>query len=425
MALSGQLTHAALVPLTSSVTVKLSWNAVPETNIQGYRLYVGTASNQYSRLYETGKSLSFAVGELVSGQTYYFAVKAVDSKGLEGERSDELIVPVSSRPNAAFDTFSGNIDEMLAVSAPGVLANDTDMDSSTLYAVLYTAPANGTVVLNLNGGFVYTPKPGFAGKDSFVYQVSDGVFTSNTAIAEIVVREPVVELLVNGGFESNYLGWSALGNQNVEVSVAPYRASGGSRLVSFNGLNRISNGVLSQSFATVPGRIHTVAFDAAALAYNTNSQKLLVTVTGNANLLSQTITIVGNGTGIIQWTTRSYTFVADSTSTTLRFTDTSATTGSIDLLLDNTSVTGPPKTTTIPTLAEGSGTPSLSGKPGAINVGMAVVNPGLYVLERSEDLANWVAVGSTQVTQPGRISFVDSKNAGSTVTKVFYRIGFR
>ncbi len=417
--------QAAPVPLASTLTLSFAWNPVPETNIQGYRLYVGTTTNQYSRFYDTGNSVSFAVGELVSGQTYYFAVKAVSSSGIEGERSAELIVPVTSKPSAVFDSYSGLTDEALTVSATGVLANDTDMDSKQLYATLFSGPANGSVVLALDGGFVYTPRPGFVGKDSFVYRATDGVYTSDPAIVEIVVKQLTVQLLVNGSFESGYQGWSATGNQHVQVSGSPYVASAGSRLVTFNDVNLLSNGVLSQSFATVPGQTYTLSFDSAVLAWNFDSQSLLIDVTGNTRLLSQTITTVGKGTGQTQWTPRTYSFVADSTLTTLAFKDTSNSTISIDLLLDNASVTGPPKPNTIPTLAETSSTPSLAGRPGAINVGMEVVNPGLYVLERSEDLANWEAIGSTQVTQPGRITFLDSKPAGVAVTKVFYRIGFR
>lgn len=425
IALNGQVAQAALVPLASTMSLTLAWNPVPETNIRGYRLYVGTASNQYSQFYETGNTVSLTVGDLVSGQTYYFAVKAVATNGAEGEASVELIVPVSSNPKAMIDTFSSNIDENLTVSAPGILSNDTDMDSTRLYAALVSSPANGTVVLNPDGGFNYTPNTGFTGKDSFVYQATDGVYFSDTAVVEIVVKEPIVELLVNGSFESNYLGWSAAGNQNIAVSASPYKSSHGTKLVSFNGLNLPSNGVLSQAFATVPGKLHTVSFDSAVLAFNYNSQKLLVTITGQTNLLSQTVTIAGNGTGIIQWTKRSYSFLADSTLTTLTFKDTSASSTSIDLLLDNTSVTGPPKSVTIPTLAESPGTPSLTGRPGAVTVGMTVVNSGLYILERSEDLARWEVIGSAQVTEPGLISFVDSKKPAGPAPKVFYRIGFR
>ena len=414
---------AVPVPLATTLKLTLAWSPVPESNIQGYRLYVGNASNQYTRTYEVGSSLSFPVDGLVSGQTYYFAVKAIGNTGLIGASSDELIVPVSSTPNAAIDNFTANSNEVLSIASPGVLANDSDMDSSKLYAVLLSSPANGAVALGLDGGFVYTPRPGFGGTDSFVYRVTDGVYVSSPAIVEINVKHPTVELLTNGSFESDYTGWTPTGSQGVRMS-APYSAASGARLIAFNGGNLPNDGVLAQSFATTPGRTYTLSFATGVLAYNYDPQMLSVNVVGMVNLLSQTITTVGNGTGKMQWTTYTRTFVADSALTTLRFKDDSMSTGSIDLLLDSVSVTTgniPPQ---IPALVETASTPSLSGTPGYVSVGMTVVSAGLYVLERSEDLVTWIAVGSSQVTQPGRVSFVDAKPAGSA-TKVFYRIGFQ
>jgi hypothetical protein len=62
------------------------------------------------------------------------------------------------------------------LGAPGVLANDTDVDSpaASLTASLLAAPTHGSVTLNPNGSFTYTPAAGFAGADNFAYTVSDG-----------------------------------------------------------------------------------------------------------------------------------------------------------------------------------------------------------------------------------------------------------
>ena len=43
------------------------------------------------------------------------------------------------------------------MAAPGVLANDTDPDGDPLTAVLVTGPSHGTLTLNANGSFTYTP----------------------------------------------------------------------------------------------------------------------------------------------------------------------------------------------------------------------------------------------------------------------------
>ncbi|WP_153559190.1 tandem-95 repeat protein, partial [Roseimaritima sediminicola] len=70
----------------------------------------------------------------------------------------------------------------------GVLANDSDPENDPLTAVLVTSPSNGTLSLNTNGGFTYTPNPDFAGTDQFTYRASDGQANSNVATATITVR---------------------------------------------------------------------------------------------------------------------------------------------------------------------------------------------------------------------------------------------
>jgi hypothetical protein len=51
----------------------------------------------------------------------------------------------------------------------------TDVDGDPLqYAGPIQGPTNGTVTIDANGEFTYTPRFGFSGKDSFVVQVSDG-----------------------------------------------------------------------------------------------------------------------------------------------------------------------------------------------------------------------------------------------------------
>lgn len=143
--------------------------------------------------------------------------------------------------------------------------------------------------------------------------------------------------LINGSFESGVAGWTSSGNQSI-ASAAPYIATNGSRLLAFNDGDRIANAVLSQSFSTVAGRTYTLMFDAGVLSYNSNIQTLQVAVNGHNSLLTRTISIAGSGGGSTRWVPQSFSFVADSTSTTLVFRDQSAVTNSLDLLLDNVRV---------------------------------------------------------------------------------------
>ncbi|WP_198328904.1 tandem-95 repeat protein [Psychrobacter faecalis] len=56
----------------------------------------------------------------------------------------------------------------------GVLAKATDVDGDTLTYTLLTEAVNGTVVVNKDGSYSYTPNTDFKGEDSFTYTVSDG-----------------------------------------------------------------------------------------------------------------------------------------------------------------------------------------------------------------------------------------------------------
>ena len=97
------------------------------------------------------------------------------------------ILTVNDAPVAVNDIYSTNEDTPLTVTAPGVLANDTDIDGDALTAQLLAVPANGTLTLNSNGSFTYTPAANYNGPDSFTYRASDGTGSSNTATVTITV----------------------------------------------------------------------------------------------------------------------------------------------------------------------------------------------------------------------------------------------
>lgn len=78
-------------------------------------------------------------------------------------------------PVAGNDAYTTDEDTPLIIAAPGVLANDTDVDGQPLTAKLKTAPAFGHVILNPDGSFTYTPDSNFFGTETFTYTVSDGM----------------------------------------------------------------------------------------------------------------------------------------------------------------------------------------------------------------------------------------------------------
>lgn len=85
----------------------------------------------------------------------------------------------------------------MTIAAPGVLGNDSDTEGSLLTAVLVTGPAHGTLTLNADGSFPYSPETDWSGTDSFTYKANDEQLDSNVATVAIGVnatnRPPVAK----------------------------------------------------------------------------------------------------------------------------------------------------------------------------------------------------------------------------------------
>src|SRR5205814_9416 len=86
---------------------------------------------------------------------------------------------VNDAPAAAGDAYAVNEDQTLTVAAAGLLGNDGDVDGDPLSAVLVSGPAHGTVILNADGSFTYTPAANYNGGDGFTYKANDGAADSN------------------------------------------------------------------------------------------------------------------------------------------------------------------------------------------------------------------------------------------------------
>ncbi len=96
--------------------------------------------------------------------------------------------PVNDAPTGTADAYTTTINTQLTIAAPGVLANDTDVDGNPLSAAVAAAPAQGALTLNLDGSFTYIPAEDFDGDVTFTYTVTDGVLTSDPITVTITVE---------------------------------------------------------------------------------------------------------------------------------------------------------------------------------------------------------------------------------------------
>jgi uncharacterized repeat protein (TIGR01451 family) len=90
-------------------------------------------------------------------------------------------------PLAYPDSYAANRDTMLAIAAPGLLANDTGTPAPAVTARSVTTAAGGTATTGVDGSFSYMPPPGYTGIDSFSYS-ADNPAGSDTGTVTLTVR---------------------------------------------------------------------------------------------------------------------------------------------------------------------------------------------------------------------------------------------
>jgi len=95
------------------------------------------------------------------------------------------VEPVNDMPVALDDEYEveGPGPHVFDVG-DGLQVNDSDPDGDDLTAVLVRSPSDGTVEIDPDGGFTFTPRIGLDGEQVFAYLVSDGLATAR---AEVVV----------------------------------------------------------------------------------------------------------------------------------------------------------------------------------------------------------------------------------------------
>jgi hypothetical protein len=68
-----------------------------------------------------------------------------------------LLNNTNQAPIAGDDAYATAENTKLTIAAPGVLGNDTDADGDPLRATVVSGPAHGSLTLNDDGSFAYTP----------------------------------------------------------------------------------------------------------------------------------------------------------------------------------------------------------------------------------------------------------------------------
>ena len=124
--------------------------------------------------------------------THYFGTDSFQySYTVNGTTSNVATVNIAVN-EVAYPPTAANTSATVTAGKPytfNPLAGATDINGNPMTAVLDTPPADGTLVVNSNGTWTYTPNSSYAGADQLVYHISDGVADSQPVTVSFTVQQ--------------------------------------------------------------------------------------------------------------------------------------------------------------------------------------------------------------------------------------------
>ena len=220
----------------ASQSVLLEWDPNSETNLAGYVIYYGTASGRYTSSNILNKTPTTRVSGLDQGVTYYFAVTAYDTMGLESDPSNEVSYQVPSLG----PTISGIANQATLEDTPKVVSFTVSRGTNLTGVLSFTAlssdsalvPSTNIVVAGSLPNFTatLTPRPNAFGLATITILVSNGTQTASSGF--VLTVNPVndaptlnsignLAILEDAGLQSVALSGigSGAANENQTLSI--------------------------------------------------------------------------------------------------------------------------------------------------------------------------------------------------------------
>ena len=208
-------------------------------------------------------------------------------------------VIVNTAPVADDDAYSTAFDTPLTVNAGnGVLDGDTDADGDALTVAIDSDPGNGSVSLNANGAFTYTPDAGFTGDDAFTYTVDDGNGGTDSATVtvtvnpdEVVTPQVSITTSTNFGGAENALVEDEGTELTVQFSLDNPAPTGGLRVFVDSEVEQIVNRLDLPTFFGNP-QLDNIALSSFGTDFDNTG--LVLTIDEGATSASFTIPVFDN-----------------------------------------------------------------------------------------------------------------------------------
>ena len=191
---------------TPSVLTNDKLNGVPNPSISSVTLTWNTATPTGFTLNPNG-TIDVAPNTPAGIHTISYTICAVASSTVCSTAS--IVVTVSGTTTSTTPVLPIAVDDRstTAINTPvvvNVLGNDTPNGATTPNVV--TNPANGTVVVNVDGSIEYRPNTNFEGTDTFVYEIcnTDGCASATVTIDVLNKIVPYNGMSVDGDGKNDY-----------------------------------------------------------------------------------------------------------------------------------------------------------------------------------------------------------------------------
>lgn len=118
-----------------------------------------------------------------------FTYRFFDDTVLGFSNTATVTITVGDPPTTADDAYNVNQGALLTIPSTGIFTNDSSQtDDGAVIDPVQHGTFNGTGA----GGFTYKPNPGFAGVDTFTYQITDPVTLLKSNISTVTITVAAV-----------------------------------------------------------------------------------------------------------------------------------------------------------------------------------------------------------------------------------------
>ena len=98
--------------------VTISWDANAEPDIKSYRIFSGTSATNVKRKLKdvAGNNTQYVHGRLKDGNSYFYAIQAIDVDGLQSKRSEVVLAATKPRPGTPTGLKANFDDDRIVLS---------------------------------------------------------------------------------------------------------------------------------------------------------------------------------------------------------------------------------------------------------------------------------------------------------------------